>query len=63
MAAKSFLVADPSPPAPPFSWGRVPHEGDSRKIRAKYFEILGFSKRYISFVGFLLKKLVLIDLI
>ena len=31
---------------------RVPHEGDSRKTRAKYFGILGFSKRYMGFVGF-----------
>ena len=35
---------------------RVPHEGDSRKIRAKYFGILGFSKKDMSFVGFLLEN-------
>ena len=41
----------------------VPSKGDSRKIRAKYFGIPGFSERYMGFVGFLLEKHVLIDLI
>lgn len=56
MAAKSFLVADPSPPGFSFFLGLGTAEGDSRKIRAKYFEILGFPKRYMGFVGFLLQK-------
>lgn len=55
MAAKSFLVADPSPPRSSFFLGQGTAEGDSRKIRAKYFGILGFPKKDMSFVGFLLE--------
>ena len=44
MAAKSFLVADPSPPGPPFFWGWVPLRGTHEKYGPNILEFSVFQK-------------------